>query len=359
MMDELKEILSNFPIGEVQKVKPFGNGNINRTYVVQSDIPYILQEINTYVFRRPQDVMENMVRVTEFLKGKIDAADGDSSRETVQVIRAKDGAPYVEKNGKAYRMRALISDSVAYEHADTPDVLLEAGACFGKFSRLLADFPAAELHETIPDFHHTPKRFLHLERAVQADAVGRRSSVEAEIREALAAKGEADLVVAAMEEGNVPLRVTHNDTKLNNALLDKNTGKGLCVIDLDTVMPGSLLYDFGEGVRSSITMADEDETDPSKIVLRMDYFKAFAQGFLSEVGTCLSEEEWKLLSFAPYLMTMENAVRFLTDYLEGDPYFGERYPGHNLARCQMHLMLARQLSEHRSEMDELIQSLRK
>ncbi len=357
-MEDKNHILAAFPIGEVKSIRPFGNGHINRTYLVEADGFYTFQELNTYVFGHPLEVMENIEKVTLFLREKIEAEGGDVNRETPSVVRTKDGELLHFEDGKCYRMLVFVPHSKAHERAESPRVLYEAGRAFGRFQKRLSDFPAEELFETIPDFHHTPKRMMHLRRAVAEDVKGRLSDVRQLVDEAFSHEDLSSLVTEKIETGEIPLRVTHNDTKLNNALLDDETGEGLCVIDLDTVMPGSILYDFGEAIRTGVTDAMEHETDAEKIGVSMEKFSAFAEGFLGEVGESLKESEWELLYKAPQLMTFENAIRFLTDYLEGDPYFGSSYEGQNKDRARMHLTLLSRFIEKEEEMKQAIEIIR-
>lgn len=311
------------------------------------------------MFPKPEELMENLLKVTEHIRKK--AADEGVSPERAghKVILTRDGKPYVWVGDAFYRLLQMVPSSVAINHPESPRDLFEAGKCFGRFARYMADFPAQDLYETIPDFHHTKKRFAALYRAIEEDSEGRRAKCRKEIDEALLWEKEAESILCSMEAGEVPLRVAHNDTKLNNALFDEITREGLCVIDLDTVMPGSLLYDYGEGVRTGITNADEDEEREEKITLSMAYYEAFTAGFLSEIREVLAAKEWELLPIAPRIMTVENAIRFLTDYLEGDRYFHIDDDAQNLRRCRMHLCLAKKMKEQEEEMRSIISALKK
>ncbi|MBQ8415471.1 MAG: aminoglycoside phosphotransferase family protein, partial [Clostridia bacterium] len=256
-MNELAHILEQF--GVTANALPYGNGHINRTYLVDSTPRVILQRINTDVFQHPRQVMENVMEVTSYLKERIRENGGDPSRETLTFLRTKGGLPYYEdSDGSYYRAYYFVEDVISLESADTPEEFAQAAHAFGKFQRMLSAFPAEKLHETIELFHDTENRYRQFEQALGEDRVGRAASVSGEIGFALSHKKYASLITDAIKEGSVPVRVTHNDTKLNNVLLDPVTKKGICVIDLDTVMPGSMLYDFGDALRFGASTASED-----------------------------------------------------------------------------------------------------
>lgn len=334
MINEMtrSEILQHFDLG--MSTEAYGNGHINDTYLVTMP-RYILQRINTSIFTKPDELMENIENVTAFLREKIAAAGGDADRGTLTVVPAKDGRNYysVDENN-AFRVYRFIEGTKTIEDNRTAEDLYEAGKGFGSFQKLLADFPVDRLHETIRDFHHTPKRIEALKEAVRQDKAGRVESVEKEIQYALENACWADSVVRGMEDGRIPVRVTHNDTKINNILFDRASGKALCVIDLDTVMPGSALYDFGDALRMGGSAAAEDETDLDKVRFEAGAFEAFARGYLSEMKDALTETEIALLPLSVKLMTYESGVRFLTDYLNGDTYFKIHREHHNLDRAR-------------------------
>lgn len=353
MMDYLNEILSHFSV-EVT-IEPYGNGHINDTYLTGSSPRYILQRINTNVFKNPKEVMDNILNVTEHVRKKIIAAGGDPERETLRVIKTKTGENYYEaKNGDCYRMYNYIENSVSYDITETPEQLFQAGRAFGRFQNMLSDFPADKLFETIPDFHDTRKRFENLKNAIKADKAGRAASVKDEIDFALSFEEEVGIVVDALKDGSLPCRVTHNDTKLNNVMFDKETGEAVCVIDLDTVMPGSLLYDYGDALRFGASTGAEDETDLSKIEFSLEYFEAFTNGFLGELGSAITEKECELLAFSAKLITYEIGIRFLTDYLEGDTYFKIHREHHNLDRCRTQFKLVADIEKKTDKMNEII-----
>ncbi|GHV44923.1 mucin desulfatase [Clostridia bacterium] len=350
----LNEVIAQFSVGT--DVAPYGEGHINDTYLARvAPDKYILQRINHNVFKEPERLMENIVAVTEHLRGKIAARGGDPERETLTVIKTNDGADfYRSADGDYFRMYIFLDDTDTYQTVERPEQLYNAARAFGRFQNDLADFPAERLFESIPSFHNTVVRFENLLKAIETDKVGRKREVDAEIAFALAREADTAVIVEAIVRGEVPLRVTHNDTKINNVLFDKATGEGICVIDLDTVMPGSLLYDFGEAIRTGASMAVEDETDLSKVGCNLELFEAFARGFLEEVGGGLTPKELELLPFAVKLMTYENGIRFLTDYLEGDTYFKIHRPGHNLDRCRAQFRLVEDIESKMERMREII-----
>ena len=346
--DEIKHVLAQFQFeGAFEGADELCSGNINNTYRLNYRLPdggaraYILQQINTYAFKKPEEVMSNVQRVTRHLERAV-RAEGDSpERRVLRLISTGDGGcMYRDAQQRCWRAYDFISGAVAYDRAERPEHFMEAGRAFGKFQRMLFDFPAEELYETIPNFHNTRKRFYDFVAAVAADRAGRVKDLEREIDFFFDRRKMMSQAVEMIERGELPLRVTHNDTKMNNVMLDAASGEGLCVIDLDTVMPGSVLYDYGDAVRFGASTAAEDEPDTSKIALDMELFKAFTRGFVPEVKGALTATELRLLPLGIKLMTCELAMRFLTDYIDGDLYFKVRSPEHNLvrARAQMKLL---------------------
>ncbi len=341
--------------GAEASAAPFGNGHINDTYLIPGDPGYILQRINTSVFREPEKVMSNIEKVTAHLKRKAEEHGGDPARETLALIPSRDGKSFVKTpDGECFRMYAFISGAVSYETAESPEHLYEAGRAFGGFQRELADFPAEELFETIPHFHDTPARVAALHSAIGRDAAGRRALCESEIEGFAAFEKYAGRITKALEKGEIPERVTHNDTKLNNVLFDEKTGKALCVIDLDTVMKGSLLYDFGDGLRTAASSADEDERDLSKVFFDLSKFKSFTAGFLAGAGDGVTEKEIELLPLSALIMTYECGIRFLADFLNGDTYFKIHREGHNLDRARTQLALCRDIESKLPQMAETV-----
>lgn len=346
------DILSHFDID----VEPtaYGNGHINDTYIVHAQPDYILQRINKKVFTNPPAVMENIEGVTAFLRKKIIAAGGDPERETLNLILTKDGKPYYHHtDDEYYRMYKFITHAKSYDIVENNDQLYNAARAFGKFQNMLADYPAEKLHETIVDFHNTRVRFANFKKAVEDNLAGRRDSVKEEIQFVLDRENDCGVIVDALASGEIPLRVTHNDTKLNNVMLDETTGEGVCVIDLDTVMPGSLLYDYGDALRFGGSSGAEDEKDLSKIWFDLDKFEAFTKGFL-EVLPSITDREIALLPFSIKLMTFECGSRFLADYLNGDTYFKIHYPEHNLVRCHTQFKLVADMEAKMDEMNAIV-----
>lgn len=351
----LIEILKHFNIYVEPSI--YGNGHINDTYIVHSDPKYILQRINKNVFTDPPAMMENIIGVTSFLREKIQAAGGNPDRETLKFMTTEDGKPYfVDDNGDYYRAYQYIDHVISCTTVDSPDRLYHAAKAFGRFQNMLADYPADTLHETIVQFHDTRKRFRDFVEAVEADKSGRADTCREEIRFVLDREADCSIVVDAIAKGEIPLRVTHNDTKLNNVLLDEVTGEGVCVIDLDTVMPGSLLYDYGDALRFGGSSGAEDEPDLSKIWFVMENFEAFTKGFLEELVS-ITDKELELLAFSIKLMTLECGSRFLADYINGDTYFKTKYPEHNLVRARTQFKLVADMEAHMDEMNAIVHRL--
>lgn len=339
---------------------PFGGGHINDTYLYRrmDGSPYVLQRISRAAFPHPEEVMENMYRVTEHLRGRIARSGGDAERETLRLLRASDGGFFTTDSlGGIWRSFSFISNSMSFERTDDADVLKEAGRAFGRFLRMLEDFDAASLHETIPRFHDTPDRFRALEEAAARDAAGRAAEVRDLLDELLSLKPFASTLTGALARGELRLRVTHNDTKLNNVLFDEKTHRAVCVIDLDTVMPGLAAYDFGDAIRSGASTADEDEPDLSRVRLSLPLYRAYTEGYLGEVGGVLTEAELLSLPIGARMMTLETAVRFFTDYLNGDTYYKTAYPGHNLVRARAQLALYHDMTRNAGEMEACVRTL--
>lgn len=358
-MENTLRLLERFAVpGGVRKAEPFGNGHINDTFLVTIGgvkERYILQRINSYVFVRPRDVMENMLRVTEYLRERILEEGGDPDRETVRLVPSVTGEPWVtDAEGETWRVMLFVPDTVSPELPDDPGTLEECGRAFGTFSRRLKGFPASSLHETIRAFHDTPSRLRQLEEAAAADPLGRLKEVAEEMAFAREREADTRILTDALKEGKLPLRVTHNDTKVNNVLLNRNTGKGVCVVDLDTVMPGLLAYDFGDAIRAGACSTDEDEPDAGKVRLVMPKYEAFTRGFLRELAGALREEELLSLEAGARLMTLECGMRFLADYLNGDKYYRIRRPGQNLDRARVQFALVADMERRRQEMREIL-----
>lgn len=356
--------MNQFSISQVLKefnifvnADAYGNGHINDTYRVEGS-KYILQRINTSIFKNPDELMTNIENVTAFLRKKIAAAGGDPERETLTFVPTVTGENlYKPDDSSAFRVYKFITGTKTIEDSKNPDDLYAAGVGFGHFQKMLADYPAETLFETIKDFHNTPKRVEALKEAIRNDVAGRAESVKAEIDFALENAAWADAVVKGIEDGTIPLRVTHNDTKINNILFDEETGKALCVIDLDTVMPGSALYDFGDALRMGGSTAAEDETDLDKVWFNETAYEAFAKGFLSELKDSLTPREIELLPLSVKLMTYECGIRFLTDHLNGDTYFKIHRPNHNLDRARNQFKLVADITAKESALAAITQRL--
>lgn len=350
------------PEGVIDAPAPFGGGHINDTYLFspagEKGVRYVLQRINKAAFPHPEDVMDNMLRVTQHLREQIVLRGGDPQRETLRLLRTQDGHFFaVDRNGDYWRSYSFVSDSISYDRSGDEGIFRESGRAFGRFLRMLDGFDAASLHETIERFHDTPHRFAALNEAVARDAAGRVEGVRDLIALALSYEPFASTLVDALASGRLPLRVTHNDTKLNNVLLDERTGRALCVIDLDTVMPGLCAYDFGDAIRYGASTAAEDERDLSRVHLSLPLYRAYAEGYLSEVGGVLTDAELRSLPVGAKMMTLETGVRFLTDYLNGDVYFKVACPDHNLVRARTQFQLLGEMDAHWDEMASLIDEL--
>ncbi len=353
MKQDLNYILRQFAIDV--ECAPYGNGHINETFRVDAAPEIILQKINTTIFKEPDNVMANIAAVTTHLRKKILAAGGDPMRETLTVIPTVDGKPYyTAEDGSAYRAYYFIQGARTYDQAETPEMFAASAHAFGKFQKMLADFPAHTLYEVIPKFHDTSDRLRQFREALEKDVMGRAASVKAEIDFVLARADVVTLVTDAIADGSIPLRVTHNDTKLNNVMLDDVTHEGVCVIDLDTVMPGSMLYDFGDSLRFGASTGAEDETDLSKIEFDLTYFEAFTKAFLEEVGDDMTARERELLAFSALLLTLECGIRFLTDYLNGDTYFRIHREHHNLDRCRTQFKLVADMEKKMDQMNAIV-----
>jgi Ser/Thr protein kinase RdoA (MazF antagonist) len=342
--------------GTLTGIAPYGSGHINDTYCAVIDqssaqVRFILQRINGNSFKNPAALMENIQRVTSHLASQV-ASEADRERRVLTLIPARDGGAWaVDADENYWRAYRFIEGCRAYDAVESTEQAFQAGRAFGRFQQLLADLPAPRLQDTIPDFHNTPKRFMALERAIASDAAGRAALAKAEIEFVLAHK---PIIRGLLDEG-LPERVTHNDTKFNNVLLDDATGEGICVIDLDTVMPGLAPYDFGDMVRTTTSPAREDEQDLSKVTMQFPMFEALARGYLSSAGSFLTKAEKELLPFSGKLITFEIGIRFLTDYLAGDTYFKVHREGHNLDRCRTQFRLVESIERQEDKMNRLVE----
>ena len=360
----LKNIIEAFPFnGELTSIESTDTGLINSTYMLtfsdgNQDFQYVLQKINTNVFKKPDELMSNIMNVTGFLRNKINLSGGNAARETLTFLYTKDNSPYyLDENGGCWRSYIYISKCYTCDKIDSEVKAFRSGKAFGKFQRMLSDYPAANLFETIPHFHDTPSRYSDLKNAVDENLSGRLQKIQAELSFALDREKDASKLVDLAAEGKIPMRVTHNDTKINNVLFDSITNEAICVIDLDTIMPGLSLYDFGDSIRSGAVTSDENEQDLNKYGLDINLFKSYTEGFLSEAGHALNEEEIANLAFCAKLMTLECGVRFLTDYLNGDTYFKTEYPEHNLVRCRTQFKLVEDIEKHMDEMNKCVNEI--
>lgn len=351
----LREVLKQFDI--ILDAEPYGNGHINDTYCVAGP-KYILQRINTSIFRNPDELMENIENVTSFIRNKVILEGGNPDRATLTVLKTREGKNYYSvDDDNVFRVYKFIGDTKSIENDKTTTDMYHAGIGFGHFQKLLDDFPVETLYETIPDFHNTPKRVDALKTAISEDKAGRAASVKDEIAFALKYAEEADRVVKGMDAGQIPVRVTHNDTKINNILFDAESGEAVCVIDLDTVMPGSMLYDFGDALRIGGSTAAEDEVDLDKVSFDMAYFEAFAKGYLSEMKDMLTPMELSLIPFSVTLLTYECGIRFLTDYLNGDTYFKIHREHHNLDRARNQFKLVEDMAAKEQQMADIVAAM--
>lgn len=348
-----------FNSDEITYIEPYGSGHINSTWLAihkstdGKEVKNLMQKISTVAFKKPDELMENIVGVTEFLRDKVEE-DG-----TLTVIPTLDGKSfYVDEFNNYWRVYKFIENATAYQQIENDDDFYTCGLAFGEFQQMLAEYPAEKLHETIVNFHNTPSRFADFKKALAEDKMGRAKDVQAEIDFVLAHECKADAITSKLESGEIPYRVTHNDTKLNNILIDDATGKAKCVIDLDTVMPGAAAYDFGDSIRFGASTGAEDETDLSKISVDVHLFEVFAKGYLSTANKFLTPAEKDSLVTGAYLMTLECGVRFLTDYLNGDVYFKIHRENHNLDRCRTQFKLVSDMEEKEAELRAIVDSIK-
>ena len=329
-------------------VQPYGNGHINDTYRFYCEgRPYILQRLNGYVFPDPEGVNGNIRKVTEFLRERIREESGDPDRETLRLIPTREGSDSLrDADGGSWRVFPFVEGTINRDLPENEALFEETGRGFGRFLRRLDGFPADTLCEVIPGFHDTPSRYAQLMEAAERDSAGRLSGVTEEMAFCRARKADCGRLLAE----NLPVRVTHNDTKINNLLLDAKTGKALCVIDLDTVMPGLCAYDFGDAIRTGASTAAEDERDLTRVSLSLPMFSAFARGYLSEASCVLTRDEIRSLPLGARLMTLENGLRFLADYLNGDLYFHVSRQDQNLDRARAQFALVKDMEEKEEAM---------
>jgi hypothetical protein len=362
MKHDLKAISKAFDMrADFVSAEPFGSGHINDTYAAWYNqggrpIRYIHQRINHEIFKDPVMLMQNIERVTQHLRDKLVSAGApDVTRRTLTLIPALDGKNWhTDPDGNTWRTYIFIDKAQTYDQIETHEQAFQAAKAFGHFQELLSDMSGPMLVETIPDFHNTRNRFDVLKAAVEADTANRAKQAEADITFALEREEMVDVLLNLQAKGRIPTLITHNDTKLNNVMLDDETTEGICVIDLDTVMPGLSLYDFGDMVRTAARSSAEDEKDLSKVEARLDMFEAITRGYLDSAGDMLTQTEKDHLAFSARLITFEIGIRFLTDYLQGDVYFKTHREGHNLDRCRVQFKMVELFEQQEARMDEIV-----
>ena len=357
----MNKIIELFDIeGKILDCGNHGGGYINDTYCVTcekedgSKVRYILQKINHDIFKDPEGLMENFCLVCDYLKEIVTANGGDPTRETLTVIPTKDGKKLVNVDGKYYRMLLFIEDTVCHEVSQGAEDFYKCAKAFGNFQYMLKDFPAEKLTETIPNFHNTPKRFETFLKAVEENKSGRAHLVQDEINFIMERKAVTDSLIDLLNAGEIPLKVTHNDTKLSNILMDAKTDESLCVIDLDTIMPGLAAYDFGDSIRAGACYSTEDEKDLSKVYVVLELFEAYVKGFIEGCKDGLSKKEIETLPLGAKVITLEQGIRFLSDYLDGDLYYKTQYEEHNLDRTRTQLKLVADMEAKWDEMNAIV-----
>ncbi len=363
----LQEVLAAFDLGApVVGALRYGQGHINDTFVVHTQPEdrccrrFILQRMSAAAFKHPDELMENIIGVTDYLGREIEKHGGDRSREALEVVRPKNGEPFfTDSQGGAWRLYPFVERTVCYQSAETPELFAASGRAFGRFQRLLEGYPAETLHETIPNFHNTEDRLAKFKAALAADPLGRAKNCGPEIQFVLDREADCSVALNAMREGKLPLRVTHNDTKLNNVLMDEETREGVCIIDLDTVMPGLVIYDFGDSIRFGANHSAEDERDLSKVSLDVDLFSVYTAAFLEGTGGALTDAEIEYLPWGAKLMTLECGIRFLTDYIDGDHYFHISREAQNLDRCRTQFKLVADMEARWAELENIVKQYRK
>ncbi len=357
----LSEVLSayEFPATLLGAVR-YGQGHINDTFCVlcqpqEGDcVRYILQGLSSAAFPHPEELMENFIGITSYLRDKVTANGGDPLRETLSLVKTRDGKDFfTDSNGKVWRLTPFIENTDCFQSA-TPELFEASARAFGRFQYMLQGYPAETLHETIVKFHDTENRFEKFLAALEADKHDRAKDIQADIRFVLERKADCSVALQALREGKLPLRVTHNDTKLNNILIDRETGEGICVIDLDTTMPGLSINDFGDSIRFGANHSKEDEKDLSKVNFDIGLYEVYTRGFLEGAQGSLTPTELEYLPWGARLMTLECGIRFLTDYLDGDHYFRIHYSTQNLDRCRTQFKLVKDMEEQFAEMAAVV-----
>lgn len=354
------KIFKNFKIqGEFYSCEPYGEGHINKTFLLRvrkdgGEKRYILQRINSTLFPDVKSLMQNIKNVTEFIRAEAVKNGGDPYRETLTIIDAVDGKPYYFDGENYFRVYLFIENATAYQTVKSSEHFYQSAVAFGNFVKLLANFNANTLYTSLPNFHDTAKRFNELKTAIEQDRVKRVEKAASEIEFALARKNVTEKIFNLIKSGKVPLRITHNDTKLNNVLIDNETQKAVAVIDLDTVMTGSVLFDFGDAIRYGCNVAREDEIDISRVKFDMNLFETFVNGYIDALFDLLTPTEVNNLAFSAILMTYECGIRFLTDFLNGDTYFKVERKNQNLDRAKTQFKLVYQMEQNLDEMNEIV-----
>lgn len=360
MTYDLKNIFGNFQIeGSFLDACPYGSGHINDTFVVEAtDKRYIFQRINHNIFKNPPAMMENIIRVTDHIRGKLQAQDSALADRQLRVINTNDNANcYKDENGNYWRVYNLIENTYTCDVIENDAQAFEAARMFGWFQKMLIDLPGPQLHETIPDFHNTPKRFRDFKQILEADPCNRAKDVKAEIDFSFEYAWISDVLPDLVDKGQIPIRIIHNDTKINNVMMDNETNEGICVIDLDTVMPGLSLYDFGDMIRTAISPAEEDEQDLSKVVMLMPRFEKLVEGFVQENGDFLNDAEKQHLVFGGKLIIFEQFIRFFSDHLAGDVYYKIHRENHNLDRSRTQMKLLQSIIAREEQMNNVVEKV--
>ena len=362
----VREVLSayDFPATLLGAVR-YGQGHINDTFCVicqpqEGDaIRFILQGLSSAAFPHPDELMENFIGITSYLRNQVIEQGGDPMRETLSLVNTREGKPfYTDSNGKVWRLTPFIENTDCFQSA-TPELFEASARAFGRFQYMLQGYPAETLHESIVNFHNTEDRYAKFIAALEADKLDRAKDVQAEIDFVVSRKADCSVALQALRDGILPLRVTHNDTKLNNILIDRDTHEGICVIDLDTTMPGLSINDFGDSIRFGANHSKEDEKDLSKVNFDIELYEVYTRGFIQGARGGLTEAELKYLPWGARLMTLECGIRFLTDYLDGDNYFRIHYPEQNLDRCRTQFKLVKDLEEQFEAMAAVIEKYAK
>lgn len=357
---QMHKILSNYILdGEAISVNEYGNGHINKTFLVttSNNAKYILQQINGNVFKNPEDVMRNIELVTDYIRTKVALSNQDSSRAALEIVPTINFSSYFKTKDSYWRCYKFINGAKTYEQIENPRQFYQVGKAVGRFQRHLKDFPIEKLAITIPDFHNTPVRFQKFLEVASEDRYNRGLGVFNEVKFIWDRRHIMGIIMELLESGEIPYRVTHNDTKLNNVMLDEETDEAICVIDLDTVMPGSVLFDFGDAIRVGASTAAEDEQDLSKVKLDIELFTEFSRGFLEETKDFLVTKEIENLVNSTIIITLECGMRFLTDYLDGDKYFRIHRENHNLDRARTQFKLVSEIEKHKDLLEQIIKSL--